>query len=106
MVCMVFILVFGLNVAACQLPNFLLTPVQLMTIIPQISLGNYLFGVTEDVAEIFGLLTTDIKAAITLGGYSILRGIVAWALLAPLFTFVVYRILLHFVSKAMAKPAK
>jgi hypothetical protein len=100
---MVFIAIFRLNIAACQLPNLLLTPVQLMMIVPLISLGNYIFGVEEDVGAIFSLLTTDLKAAITIGGFSILRGIVAWAIIAPFFNFVVYRILLHFTSQAMAK---
>lgn len=103
LVCLVFVFLFKLNVAACQLPNFLLTPVQLLTVVPQISLGNYLFGVEEDVTRIFTLLTSDIRSALVVGGYSILRGIVAWAILAPFFTIFVYKVLLYFVSKAMNK---
>lgn len=83
-----------------------MTPIDLLMIGPFISAGNALFGINENVTEIFGLLTTDIKAALSSAGMSILRGILAWLLVSPLITLLVYLALLPFITSFMKAKGK
>eukprot|EP01130_Rhizamoeba_saxonica_P016369 TRINITY_DN7558_c0_g1_i1.p1 TRINITY_DN7558_c0_g1~~TRINITY_DN7558_c0_g1_i1.p1 ORF type:complete len:193 (-),score=10.75 TRINITY_DN7558_c0_g1_i1:95-673(-) len=82
-VCQIFVMLFTLNLPACQIVNVLLTPVQLMMMVPFIQLGNYAFGVDEDIGKVVSLFQESITGALSVAGMSIVRAVLVWALLAP-----------------------
>lgn len=56
--------------------NLLVTPLDLALIYPFLSLGNYLFSnQTEDLDALLTLLKSDVLEAITVAGYTMVRGV-------------------------------
>lgn len=100
-VCFAFIYAFGLNVAATQLVNLLLTPLELALVVPYMALGNYLLGADVDLSNASALLTSDLLAALSLLGASVMRGVFAWALLAAPLALVLYVVLKPLVRFAL-----
>ncbi|KAL6058152.1 hypothetical protein QOT17_015008 [Balamuthia mandrillaris] len=98
LVCAVFIYFWKLNVAACQLANFLMTPIDLMMVIPFIRLGEMLFLVPEPLPLSAEELTTRLRQdpflhTLSTLGSSLLRAIVAWAVVAAIMTWVLSKVL-------------
>jgi uncharacterized protein (DUF2062 family) len=97
LVCLAFIYVYKLNLAACQLINFLITPLELAMIIPFIKMGDLLFMVKEPLPfsadKLSEMLTNDFLGSLVLLSGSFSRAIVAWLLFTIATTYILYRIL-------------
>ena len=82
-----------LNMPAIQLVNYLLTPLQLILIIPLLRLGELLanaprFPITLDSA--LALLSHGVIAAVQLLSTAIVHATLAWIVLAPLVALALY----------------
>ena len=85
-----------LNMPAIQLVNYLLTPLQLILIIPLLRLGELLanalrFPVTLDSA--LALLSHGVINAVQVLAIAIVHATLAWIVLAPLVALVLYYLL-------------
>lgn len=85
-----------LNMPAIQLVNYLLTPLQLLLIIPQLRFGELLvnaprFPITLEKG--LALLSHGVINAVQILATAILHATLGWIVLAPLLAFVLYRIL-------------
>ncbi|MDN5204788.1 DUF2062 domain-containing protein [Fulvivirgaceae bacterium BMA10] len=92
--CSLLAIVFRLNLAAINLVNFFVYPLQIVLIIPLIKLGEFLFGVNPmpySVDEVFALFEKDVLLAFKTFGFANLVGIGAWLMLAiPIFVMVYF----------------
>jgi uncharacterized protein (DUF2062 family) len=84
--CALLALSLGLNLPAIQLVNYLVTPLQLLLVIPQLRLGEWLaqappFPVTLESG--LGLLSQGALAAIAVLGTAIVHATLGWLVLAP-----------------------
>ena len=94
LLCALAALLLGLNMAAIQLINYLLAPLQLILIIPLLRLGEHLAGaprfpVTLESAK--ALIATDVIHALQVLATAIAHATLAWLVLAPLLIFALYR---------------
>lgn len=96
LLCALAAVTLGLNLAAMQLVNYLLTPAQLVLIIPQLRLGEHLLGAERFPVTLesgAALLSAGVLPAIRTLGVAILHASLAWLLLAPPLAFLIYRAL-------------
>jgi uncharacterized protein (DUF2062 family) len=100
-ICIAFALVFKLNVAAVQLINLLMTPINLATFMGFIRVGEWLFGAPPVALSLEPFKVDPLKA---LGEFwlSLCYGIVAWGIFTPVATFLLAELLKPFLRKAMA----
>lgn len=94
--CALAALILKLNMPAIQLVNYLLTPLQLVLIIPQLRFGELLvdaprFPITLESG--LALLSHGAINAVQVLATAILHATLGWIVLAPLLTFVLYRVL-------------
>jgi len=101
-----------LNVAAMQIVNLLLTPLELALIVPHMSLGTWLFASVGllgehnpadsavDVTTTVALLARDPMRGLATMGAALLRAAVAWAVLLPFEAFALF-VLLQPVVRAL-----
>jgi uncharacterized protein (DUF2062 family) len=94
--CALVALVLRLNMPAIQLVNYLLTPLQILLIIPQLRFGEWLvraprFPIT--LASGLALLAHDVIDAVTVLATAIVHATIGWLVLAPLAAFLLFRIL-------------
>lgn len=92
--CALAALLLRLNMPAIQIVNYLLTPLQLVLIIPWLRFGEMLAGaprfpVTLDSG--LALLSHGAINAIQVLGLAILHATFGWLVLAPVLAFVLYR---------------
>lgn len=93
--CALVALALRLNMPAIQLVNYLLTPVQLLLIIPLLRLGEWLaqaprFPVTLESG--LALLSHGVINAVTILATAIAHATLGWIVLAPLVAFALLRI--------------
>lgn len=100
-VCVLFAYLFQLNLAAVQLTNLLMTPINLATFMTFIRYGEALFG-AEPVPLSLEPFQTDPLGALATFWISLCYGIVAWAIFTPPATFIAYQALKPVLRKAMA----
>lgn len=91
--CALAALALRLNLPAIQLVNYLLTPLQLLLIIPQLRFGEWLvqappFPITLDSG--LALLAQGVLPAIRVLSTAIVHATLGWLVLAPVFTFLLY----------------
>jgi uncharacterized protein (DUF2062 family) len=91
--CALVALVLKLNLPAIQLVNYLLTPLQLLLIIPQLRFGEWLvqappFPVTLESG--LALLAEGVLPAIRVLGTAIVHASLGWLVLAPVFVAALY----------------
>jgi len=91
--CALAALLLGLNMPAIQLVNYLLSPLQLILIIPLLRLGERLAGaprfpVTLESAQ--ALFTTGVIHALRVLATAIAHATLAWLVLAPLLIICLY----------------
>jgi hypothetical protein len=94
--CALAALALRLNMPAIQLVNYLLTPLQLLLIIPQLRFGEWLvqaprFPITLESG--LALLSKGVVSAVTVLATAIAHATLGWLVLAPLAAFVLFRIL-------------
>ena len=95
-ICALAALALRLNMPAIQLVNYLLTPLQLLLIIPQLRLGEWLlrapkFPITLESG--LALLSHGVVHAVTLLATAIVHATFGWLVIAPLAAFALFRIL-------------
>ena len=98
-----------LNMPAIQLVNYLLTPLQLILIIPLLRLGELLlnaprFPITVDSA--LALLSHGVIDAIRVLATAIVHATLAWIVLAPVVALLLYRILEPALRRLSPRPAE
>jgi len=96
LLCLAISLILKLNVAAMQLINYLVYPVQLIIIIPLIHLGSYITGVNPipySIQEIIDIVNKDMYQAFELLGVATLMGILAWVIIIVPLSVIIYIIL-------------
>lgn len=94
--CALAALALKLNMPAIQLVNYLLTPLQLILIIPQLRFGELLvnaprFPITLEAG--LALLSHGAINAIQVLSVAIFHATLGWIVLAPVLAFVLYRVL-------------
>jgi uncharacterized protein (DUF2062 family) len=94
--CAAVALVLRLNQPAIQIVNYLLTPLQLLLIIPFLRFGEWLaqaprYPITLESG--LALLSEGVIRAVTTLGTAILHATLGWIVLAPFAVFVIYRLL-------------
>lgn len=95
--CVIAAAIFKLNHVAIQTINYLVYPVQIALIIPFLRLGERLFGVTPASLNLTFMMNEfrqDYLFFFQKYGMTALRGVAAWAIIAP-FTFAI----IFFISK-------
>lgn len=106
--CALVALALRLNMPAIQLVNYLLTPVQLLLIIPLLRFGELLarappFPITLESG--LALLSNGVINAVTVLATAIVHATLGWAVLAPLVAFALYRILAPLFRRlALTRP--
>jgi hypothetical protein len=112
--------------------NLLVTPLDIALIVPYLSIGNHLFAnQTEDLDAILDLMKSNVLDAITVAGYTLMRGksiefvyfrllyclllhvmfflyflllgVMAWLFFAPLLTFLLYMLFVSCLNKFFPK---
>lgn len=102
----VFVWLFKLNIAAAQLVNLLVTPLNLATFMLFIKYGDILFGIDNTVNITVEYITDDPINAVQLFGSSLLRGVVVWICITPILTAVLYITVKPVISTLMATMNK
>lgn len=99
--CIVLSWLFTLNFPAVQITNLLATPLQLMTIIPFIRAGEWMFNV-EPMAFSLSEFSENPFEAIRTCWTSLLRGICAWLVFLPPATAILYFAFRPIIRRVMA----
>lgn len=95
--CLLAAFLLQLNPAAIQMVNYLMLPVQLLTLIPFFRAGEWVFGAAHNPITLDGirrLIQTNLGKAIATLWISTLHALAVWAILGVLAVFPIYRILL------------
>jgi uncharacterized protein (DUF2062 family) len=102
--CAVAALVFGLNLPAIQLVNYLIYPVQLFLLVPFIRIGEKLFRVAPlplSLGQILTMVRTDLQHAVATLWRTEVHAISAWLLIGPVAICLLYFLL----SRALRRVA-
>ena len=94
--CLLAAVIFRLNLPVMQLVNYFAYPLQLVMLIPFIRAGEFLFHsvrLSLSLPQILAMIKTDVWHAIKVLWIATVHAIAAWALIAPLAIYVIYRIL-------------
>jgi len=103
--CLVAAAVFKLNHVAIQTVNYLVYPVQIALIIPFLRMGEWLFNVSPaslDIKIMLHEFRLEFLLSMEKYGMTALRGVAAWAIVAPLafvFIFFIAKIIFEKVLK-------
>jgi uncharacterized protein (DUF2062 family) len=92
--CALAALALRLNMPAIQLVNYLLTPLQLVLIIPLLRFGEHLVGAPRFPVTLesgLALLSQGVVDAIRILATAIAHATLGWLVIAPLLTFVLFR---------------
>ncbi len=98
LLCLAISFVFKLNLAAIQLVNYLVYPLQLILLIPLIKLGSVFANVNPipySITELLEIANEDFFRAFEMLWFAHLLGIVAWAITILPLGFIVFLILKH-----------
>lgn len=101
LVCLLFVLAFRLNVAAVQLVNLCVTPLNLATFLSFVRWGEWMFG-AEPVMLNLDAFKSDPLHALATFWISLCYGVVAWAIFTPPATFAAYMALKPLLRRLMA----
>jgi len=100
--CLLSAFIFRLNKAVILFINFSLYPLQILLIIPLISLGKMIFGysfISFSISEIIIMFKEDWIFAIQHIWFQTLLGILAWAIVSIPLSFIIYYTFLPFFRK-------
>jgi len=109
MLCLGFGLALRLNQPVIQLVNWLVSPLQLPMVLVFVRIGEWLLRaprVSFSIPELFRKFHESPVKFFHEFGLTGLHGIVAWLVIAPFFTALLYFILLPLLKKLPAKEAK
>ena len=105
--CAVAALALGLNLAAIQIVNYFIYPLQLALLLPFFRLGEKLFHAQHlpvSIAQIYAAIHTNIWGAIRFLWTTTWHAIVVWALPAPFVVAILYSILVPILRRALLRP--
>jgi uncharacterized protein (DUF2062 family) len=106
LLCALIALAFGLNQPAMQIAQAAMAPTQLLLIIPFVRLGEWLLRAPHRAISIKAALTFAAhdtgQAAVVLRD-ALYHAAVAWALVAPIAVYVIYRLLTPIFRRAAAE---
>ena len=91
--CFLVAAVFGLNLPAIQLVNYVVYPLQFALLIPFIRMGAWIFAeqpAKTSVAQILSLIRADVWSAIATLWTVTMHALVAWLALGSLASLVIY----------------
>lgn len=100
--CALMALLLRLNMPAIQLVNYLLTPLQLMLIIPLLRFGEHLAGAPPYPVTLesgLTLLSQGVIDAIRILASAIAHATLGWLVLAPPLAFALFRVLEPFLRQ-------
>jgi uncharacterized protein (DUF2062 family) len=104
--CTIIALAFRLNLAAMQLAQAAMAPTQILLIIPFVRLGEWIARAPRQplsIKEGLALIEQGGWHAVIVLWDAIVHGGIAWILVAPIATFVLYRILTPIFARAAAR---
>ncbi len=107
--CAAVALALRLNLGAIQLVNYLLAPLQLLLIIPFVRLGERLLGAEPQPLSIrasLELLEGGVMNAVVVLWDAIVHAALAWILVAPALTWLLYRMLRPMLARAAGRLAR
>ncbi len=96
-------LVKRLNLAAIQLVNYLIYPLQLLLIIPFVRLGEALTGAARQPLSIeagLGLLAEGVWNAVVTLWDAIVHAALGWLVVGPIGIYLLYRLLVPMLARA------
>jgi uncharacterized protein (DUF2062 family) len=96
LLCLLAAVIFRLNLPAVQLVNYFAYPLQLAMLIPFIRAGEFLFhsvSLSLSLTQILAMIKADVWHSIKVLWIATVHAIAAWALIAPLAIYVLFRIL-------------
>lgn len=100
---------FRLNMAAIQLANWLVYPLQIVLIVPFIVLGGHLFGAPAaagDVEHMMSLFRADLASALGYAGELVFRAVLVWLLAIPVVVPLLNRTLVSVFRKVLEGRAR
>jgi uncharacterized protein (DUF2062 family) len=103
--CLLIAVIFKLNVAAMQLINYIVYPLQLLLIIPFINLGSKILNVNPipySISELIDMVKNDFLLALKQLWVAHLMGMFAWLIIIVPIGLIIY-LSLRIVFKKMAK---
>lgn len=104
LLCAAAALIFRLNLAAIQLVNYLIYPLQLFFLVPFIRMGEKLFRAAPlplSLAQILTMIRSDLAKAVSTLWIAEVHAICAWLLIGPAAILLIYFLL----SRALRKVA-
>ncbi len=107
--CTVAAILFGLNLPAIQLVNYLIYPLQLALLLPFLRLGERLFGggsVPFSLTQILSLIQSDLWRAIVILWGVTLHAILAWLCIGPFAALLIYLALRPLLRKVRLLHAR
>lgn len=107
LICILVSLLFRLNIVVIQLANYLSIPLMMVMLVPFYTIGHHLFGnspFNRNLEEIMLLFQHDLVAALTELSWSIGYAVLAWLILAPLVTAIIYFIALRILKRLSIQP--
>ena len=102
LLCLLVAVWLKLNVPAMQLVNYLAYPLQLVLLVPLLRAGEFLFRapkLTISLPQILAMIRADVWHAITALWVATMHAIVAWAVVAPLAIYLLYKILAPILTR-------
>ncbi len=93
-----------LNMAAIQLANWLVYPLQIVLLVPFIMLGEHLFGapaLAGGAENIMGLSRADFTSALGYAGERVLYAVFVWLLTVPVMVPLLNRLLAAMLRKVL-----
>jgi uncharacterized protein (DUF2062 family) len=101
MLCIIAGIALRLNLPAIQSVNWMISPLQLILLVPFFELGSALFGggaVTVSVGDLIGLMRVDFFGTIRAFLVTTLKAICAWGLVAPIIAVLVFIVALPLLT--------
>lgn len=99
---------FRLNMAAIQLANWLVYPLQIVLLVPLIMLGEHLFGAPAaagDVENVMSLFRADFASALGYAGERVFRAALVWLLAVPVMVPLLKRVFATMLRKVLEDRA-
>jgi uncharacterized protein (DUF2062 family) len=103
--CAVAAVIFGLNLPAIQLVNWLIYPLQLVFFVPFIRMGEKVFGAAPlrfSLGQMLAMIRADLPHAVATLWLAELHGIFAWLLTGPAAIFLIYFLLSRILRQVAA----
>lgn len=101
-------LAWRLNLAAIHTVHFLMTPVQLLLIIPFVRVGEHLLGIAPQTLSIkagLALIAQSASHAVVVLWSAIVHAVLGWIVIGPLAIWILYRTLAPLLTRASRQLA-